>query len=145
MFLFFFKLKVSSNNSGEFMNVFLCITPYFANSAFSSPGISLNTLFCSPYFKFVWKPTILNKFPSLLSCLNWITAYGLFPVRKSVKPTGFSGPNLNVSIPLFAITSIGIQPSNISRFSNSCNSTTSALTNSSQNFSYSSLFIGRFI
>ena len=114
---FFFKLYVLSKSSGEFINVFLCITPYLINSAFSNPGIKLNTLFCSPNFKFVWKPTILNKFPSVLSCLNCTIAYGLFPVLKSVNPTGFNGPNLSVSIPLFAITSTGIHPSNISFFS----------------------------
>ena len=53
IFLFFFKLYVSSNSFVEFMYVFLCITPYFENSAFSNPGIILNTLFCSPNFKFV--------------------------------------------------------------------------------------------
>ena len=52
---------------------------------------------------------------------------------------------LSVSIPLLAIISIGIQPSNISFFSNSCSVTTSAFTSSFQNFSYSSLFIGKLI
>jgi len=141
----FFRLYVLSNNSGELINVFLCITPYLTNSAFSSPGIKLITLFCSPNFKFVWKPTMLNKFPSVLSCLSCTIAYGLFPVLKSVKPTGLSGPNLSVSIPLFAITSIGIHPSNISFFSKLWSSTISAFINSLQKISYSSLFIGKFI
>ena len=47
------------NNFGEFIYVFLCITPYFINSASSSPGIIENTLFCSPNFKLVWNPTKL--------------------------------------------------------------------------------------
>ena len=53
IFEFDFRLYVLSNSSGEFINVFLCITPYFTNSAFSIPGINENTRFCSPNFKFV--------------------------------------------------------------------------------------------
>ena len=36
------------NTFGELINVFLCITPYLTNSAFSRPGIIEKTLFCSP-------------------------------------------------------------------------------------------------
>ena len=68
--------------------------------------------------------------PFASSCLNCTTAYGRLPVLGSVNPTGFSGPKRSVSAPLFAIISIGIQPSKISLFSNSCKVTTSADTNS---------------
>ena len=53
IFVLLFKLYVLSNNCVELIYVFLCITPYFTNSAFCNPGIILNTLFCSPYLKLV--------------------------------------------------------------------------------------------
>ena len=40
--------EIAVRSFGEFMNVFLCMTPHLTNSAFSSPGMSENTLFCSP-------------------------------------------------------------------------------------------------
>ena len=49
-----YKFKKGFNGDFvEFINVFLCITPYLVNSAFSKPGIKLKILFCSPNFKFV--------------------------------------------------------------------------------------------
>lgn len=91
--LIFLILYVLVSNLLESIKVFLCITPYLTNSAFSKPGIPEKTLFCSPNFKFVWKPTKLNIFPSVSSCLNCTNAYGLLPVVGFVNPTGFNGPN----------------------------------------------------
>ena len=44
---------VKYKSFGELMNVLRCITPYLTNSAFSSPGIIENTLFCSPNLRCV--------------------------------------------------------------------------------------------
>ena len=54
-----------------------------------------------------------------------------FPVRGSVKPTGFIGPNRNVSTPRRANSSIGRQPSKYIAFSNDRSGADSALTNAS--------------
>ena len=69
------------------------------------------TRFCSGHFKFVWNPTRLYMVPSFVSFRSWRAAQGLCPVRGSVRPTGFMGPNRMVSCPRFAMTSMGMQPS----------------------------------
>ena len=73
------------------------MTPKRTNSAFLSAGIMEKTRFCSPNFRFVWKPTRLYKVPAEFSFLSWSTAHGLCPVRGSRRPTGFIGPKRMVS------------------------------------------------
>ena len=54
---------------------------------------------------------MLYNVPDLLSCLNCTIAYGSSDLLGLVRPTGFIGPNLNVSSPLLMISSMGMQPS----------------------------------
>ena len=70
-----------------------------------------NTRFCSPHFRFVWKPTMLYSVRSLFSARSWTFAQGRWPVLGFTRPTGRSGPNRMVSAPRAAMISMGIQPS----------------------------------
>ena len=77
---------------GLFINVFLCIPPSLANSAFSSPPMVLSTRSCSAYFILVWNPTIFHNVPEVLENSSKILArfnlpekYLLVSFKKKIK------------------------------------------------------------
>ena len=103
-----------------------------------------NTRFCSENVRFVWNPTKLYAVHSAFSARSWTAAQGRFPVRGSMRPTGFIAPNLMASCPVRATSSAGWHAWKSSRLSKSLRTTRSALTSASMKTSNSSLVKGAF-